>query len=111
MKRNVVLALSSLAVLVILFVAYTVLVGTPEARRESQPLAGQLPPQAGQTTQPLQVGQDVSLPAGGRITIRIYDERTGRPTDLFSCRDWQPVPGSKTSSGPGPTTVVETFCV
>ena len=96
MKRNVVLALSSLAVLVILFVAYTVLVGTPEARRESQPLAGQLPPQAGQTTQPLQVGQDVSLPAGGRITIRIYDERTGRPTDLFSCRDWQPVPGSKT---------------
>ena len=35
MKRNVVLALSSLAVLVILFVAYTVLVGTPEARRES----------------------------------------------------------------------------
>ncbi|MCK4343069.1 MAG: hypothetical protein KAY37_15245 [Phycisphaerae bacterium] len=95
MVRNVVLALSSLAVLIILFVAYTVLVGTPggESRRPRD--EKRLPPHVQQTTEPLRIGEDVELPAGGRIVFTVYDERTGRPTDKFSCHDWQPVPGSQ----------------
>jgi len=94
MMRNVVLVVSSLAVLVVLFVGYRLLVGTPAAQTPRH-VVDELPTPLPQSGPALRVGQDVEVPAGGRIVFRRYDERTGRPTDLFSCLDWQPVPGSK----------------
>ena len=94
MMRNVVLALSSLAVLVILFVGYTLLVSTP-AGPQANSSADQIPSPLPQTGAPMRIGQDAAVPAGGKIVFRRYNEQTGRPTDLFSCQDWQPVPGSK----------------
>ena len=94
MMRNVVLVVSSLAVLVVLFVGYRLLFRTPAEPMSRQPI-DELPTPLPQTGPALRVGQDVEVPAGGRIVFRRYDERTGQPTDLFSCLDWQPVPGSK----------------
>jgi lipopolysaccharide export system protein LptA len=94
MIRNVVLALSSLAVLVILFVGYTLLVSNPAGPQAKTP-ADQIPSPLPQTGAPMRIGQDAAMPAGGKIVFRRYNEQTGRPTDLFSCQDWQPVPGSK----------------
>jgi hypothetical protein len=95
MVRNIVLAVSTLAVLIILFLAYTALVGGPAAgpagRSAVEPLAAQREPVA----EPLRVGEAVEVPAGGKIMFRRYDEHTGRPRDMFLCQDWQPVPNSK----------------
>ncbi len=103
MVRNVVLAVSSLAVLAVLFVIYTLLVGQPAGGRADRPAVQALPPQEPSPTQPLRVGGAVEVPAGGKIMFRRYDDRTGRPRDMFLCHDWQPVPESKNEirvSGP-----------
>jgi hypothetical protein len=103
MKRNIVLAVSSLAVLAVLFVIYTALVGRPPSIRADRPTVEALAPQAPPTTQPLRVGEAVEVPAGGKIMFRRYDDRTGRPRDMFLCHDWQPVADSKNEirvSGP-----------
>jgi hypothetical protein len=95
MARNIVLAVATLAVLVLVFVGYGLLVGTPAAehadRRGTEPVPRHEPP----TTAPLKVGDMLTIPAGGKIMFRRYDDKTGRPRDMFLCRDWQPVPGSK----------------
>ncbi len=93
MARNVVLALSTLAVLTVLFVGYTLFMGshagTPESQRTQQ-----LPKQPDPNAVSMQVGP-AKLPGGGRISYTKYDEHTGRPTDVFSCDDWTPVTASK----------------
>ena len=95
MVRNLVLAVATLAVLVLVFVGYGLLVSTPAAERAEQRGVAELQKPEQPTTQPLQVGDLVSIPAGGKIMFRRYDDKTGRPRDMFLCRDWQPVPGSK----------------
>ncbi len=93
MARNVILALSSLAILLVLYVAYALLMGSPAGTgRQQRP--EQLPAQADPNAASIQVGPAV-LPAGGRISFTKYDERSGRPTDVFSCQDWEPVAGTK----------------
>ncbi len=102
MTRNIVLAVSSLAVLILLFLGYTALVGTPgaDAGRPSGPT---LPPPPEPAGEPLRIGDTLEMPPGGKIMFRRYDERTGRPRDMFLCQDWRPVPESKNEirvSGP-----------
>lgn len=102
MARNIVLAISSLAVLILVFLGYTALVGTPEAER-ARPVGQALPPPPEFTSEPLRVGDVIELPPGGKIMFRRFDERTGRPRDMFLCQDWRPVPQSKNEihvSGP-----------
>lgn len=95
MTRNIVLAVSSLAVLLVLFVVYSVLVGTPSSGRAERPAMEQVPPQEPAATQPFQVGGVVEVPGGGKIVYRQYDEHTGRPRSMLALQDWQPVAGAK----------------
>jgi hypothetical protein len=95
MIRNIVLAVSSLAVLIILFMVYSLLVGAPASGRVERPAMEQVPPQEPTTTQPFQVGGALEVPGGGKIVYKQYDEHTGRPRSMLSLQDWQPVPGAK----------------
>ena len=95
MVRNIVLAVSTLAILVILFVGYTVLVGEPTGGPSRPQVAADVPPKTESDVEPIRFGDELTLPAGGQIIFRVFDEHTGRPTDLLSCQDWRPVPGSK----------------
>jgi len=95
MLRNIVLALSSLALLIVLFVAYSALVNEPRANGPAETATDRLAPPATPTTAPLRVGESVEVPAGGKIVFKRYDERTGRPRDMFICEDWQPVPDAR----------------
>lgn len=95
MMRNLVLALVTLAILLALYLVYTLWLG-PSSFRSQPPQLEQLPPQADADVAPLVFGPDVSVPGGRRIVYRRYSERTGQPTDVFSCSDWQPVAGSQT---------------
>ncbi len=91
MVRNVVLAVSSLAILVILFVAYTAFVGLPAEQTATRSV--DLPPQGEEEAPKLRIGNELEVPAGGAIEITTYDEHSGQPTGKFSCQDWQPVEG------------------
>ena len=95
MARNIVLAVSTLAVLVLVFVGYGLLVGGPAREQAERRGAGPMPQHEPTTTAPLKVGDMLTIPAGGKIMFRRYDDKSGRPRDMFLCRDWQPVPGSK----------------
>ena len=95
MVRNIALAVISLAALVVLFVAYTLIMSAPPNSQAGRPAVEALQPQQSSTTQALKVGGAVEIPAGGKIMFRRYDDKTGRPRDMFLCQDWQPVPGSK----------------
>ena len=77
MARNLILIVSTLALLIVLFVGYIVFLGGPTA--EPEPTSGIADiEQAPQDSTPVQI-QGVDVPAGGRMCTRIYDERTGRP--------------------------------
>ena len=93
MVRNIVLAISSLALLLVLYLAYGALVQRPVTGPGDT--TSDLPAHADPNSPAMELGQDLSVPGGKRIVFKIYDERTGRPTDLISCDEWQPVPGSK----------------
>ncbi len=95
MLRNVVLAVSSLALLVVLFVAYSALVNEPRAGTPAEKVTETLPPAATPEAPPLRVGDSVEVPAGGKIVFKRYDERSGRPRDMFICEDWRPVPDAR----------------
>jgi lipopolysaccharide export system protein LptA len=95
MVRNIVLALSTLAVLIVLFVTYFAMVGEAQLSPD-RPGAGAIEEQSASTTQPLRIGQeDIEIRGGRGIAFTRFDERTGRPTDRFRCGDWHPVPGEK----------------
>ncbi len=95
MLRNLLLALSTLGLLVVLFVAYTRFADRPTVRAEPNEPLDELPAQADANTPAIAAGDDASIPGGGKFMFRVFDERTGRPTDLIRGEDWQPVPGSK----------------
>lgn len=92
MLRNVVVAISSLALVAALYWGYTQVVELPEVD-QAAPDVESLPREPDRLSAPLTFGPGVEVPGGRRIVYRRYDERTGRPSDLFSCRDWQPLPG------------------
>ena len=95
MARNIVLLVSTTAVLVILFVGYRQLVRAPatsEARSRS--VADGLPDEtATASDETVQVGP-VEIPGGKRPELTRYDKH-GRPTGRFRCETWKPVPDSK----------------
>lgn len=95
MFRNIVLAISSFAVLVILYLAYTVLVVAPGTRGPGAPGSDQIVERTPSDAPPLRVAEDVELHGGGRVMFRVFDERTGRSTHLIECETWEPVPGTK----------------
>lgn len=95
MVRNIVLAVSSLAVLGLLFAAYWLLLGTPASAPVERPVTETLQTPQVPTTQPLKIGDAIEVPAGGKIIFRRFDEKTGRPRDMFACQDWQPVPDAR----------------
>ena len=96
MTRNIVLLVSTTAVLVILFVGYRQLVRAPAASEaRSQSVVDELPDETGLASdETIQVGQ-AQIPGGQGIEYTVYDERTGRPTGRFRCENWKPVPDSK----------------
>ena len=61
MVRNLVLAVATLAVLVLVFVGYGLLVSTPAAERAEQRGVAELQKPEQPTTQPLQVGDLVKI--------------------------------------------------
>ena len=95
MLRNVVLGVSTLAVLIVVLVGYTALVSDPGVERGAREEPAVLPKPDDRGAEPIRVGDEYEVPGGGKIIFRVFDERTGRPTDMFSCRDWQPVQGAK----------------
>jgi lipopolysaccharide export system protein LptA len=95
MRRNITLAVSSLVVLVVLYGLYVLVLGrAPGGRAERSAVQAVRAPEP-TATQPLRVGDAVAIPAGGKIMFRRYDERTGRPRDMFLCQDWEPVADAK----------------
>lgn len=95
MVRNIILALATLAILIVLLLGYGAFFGSSAGTRDRAPDLAQLPAQAEKDVPAFSLGQDAELPGGGKIVFRPFDEHTGRPTGMFSCRDWQPVPGSE----------------
>lgn len=95
MIRNVVLIISTLAVLTGLYLGYTFLVGEPTVVEDDTPDTAALPPGLKPQTDPgLSVGP-INVPPGGRFEFTRYDERTGRPTDRIRGQEWRPLEGSK----------------
>lgn len=94
MARNIILAISSLAVLLVLFFAYTTYMGASTDAPVREQAERRLPAQT-PSTQAVSVADVGEIPPGGKIMYKLYDERTGRPTDMFLCHDWKPVPDAK----------------
>lgn len=94
MVRNIVLAASTLAVLGLIVVGYAVLVQRPhweDTQREQME-----PPLApSDDVEPMHIQGALDVPPGEELVFRVFDPRTGQPTDMFRCADWQPVPELK----------------
>ncbi|MEP0848728.1 MAG: hypothetical protein HRF50_18125 [Phycisphaerae bacterium] len=93
--RNLILVLATLGVVALLFVGYVKLTavkvqsGVEDARTEKP-----LPQAVRDPAQNIQVGP-VDVPPGEEFSFVVYDERTGRPTDRFRCKQWRKVAGSE----------------
>lgn len=97
MIRNVVIAVSTLLILGVLFVGYTLLVGGFDPTTGDRPEIADLPRAGDVNETPFQpvanVPVKISPGEGGGMTV--YDERTGRPTHRFEYATWRPVVDSK----------------
>lgn len=101
MTRNIVLALSTTAILILLFIGYQAIVTDPveQLDRDADDVA--LLPE-GETLQPEEVLQvssaadmpAVEIPPGGAVGLTLFDRDTGRATDRFECAEWTPIAGS-----------------
>lgn len=88
MARNVVLVLATLLALGAVLGGYALWAGRPAEPPPARPTMRELPPQV-QPPDALQLGGNaVTIPPGGEVLFRVFDERTGRPTDMLRCRDW-----------------------
>lgn len=88
--RKTLLVLGTLVVLIAVYAAYMTLSGGGRGLEPTGPEA--LPPAAASDVPPLQVGSDITVPGGGKLQIRLFNERTGQPTDVFACENWEPLP-------------------
>jgi lipopolysaccharide export system protein LptA len=95
MVRNMLLFISSAAVLALIFFGYNALF-TPQSgplEIENDP-AEVVPNQSVADADPLAVAQGVQMPGEGeRIKLTLYDEFTGRPKQEIELNDWYKVPG------------------
>lgn len=96
MARNTVLLISSVAILLTLFIVYSRVVQDPAGGAGSdERLIETLPqPRSGEEGESIEVA-NMQVPPGGEIVFRVYDPNTGRPTDQMRCAEWSAVPGSK----------------
>ncbi len=94
MRRNLLLLVTTLAVLGLLFVGYLFLVGEPlfQPRRERGALDALPARPAGEPS--LRVAQRLEVPPGEGVEFTVYEEHTGRPKQHFECVEWAPVPGT-----------------
>ncbi|MBU0639864.1 MAG: hypothetical protein KKB50_13430, partial [Planctomycetes bacterium] len=96
MIRNIVLLVSSIAILLILFAGYALLVRDPVLEPEQRDaLLKALPAEVvADPEEVVQIGP-ATIPPGGQFEFTVYDERTGRPTDRFRAEEWRPVANSR----------------
>lgn len=96
MARNAVLLISSVAILLTLFIVYSRIVQDPAggAGSEEHPIDALPQPREGDAGESIEVA-NMHVPPGGEIVFRVYDPNTGRPTDQMRCAEWSAVPGSK----------------
>lgn len=88
--RKALLVLGTLVVLIGVYAAYLTL---GSGGRSFEPTGPERLPQASKSeVPPLQVGSDITVPGGGKMQIRLFNERTGQPTDVFACENWEPLP-------------------
>ncbi len=88
MARNIVLVLATLLALGAVLGGYALWAGRPAEPPPTRPAMRDLPPHA-PAPEALRFGGDaITIPPGGEVLFRVFDERTGRPTDLLRCRDW-----------------------
>lgn len=97
MARQVLLLLSSIAIILTLFFVYTRVVRDPLA---AEPAGEERQIQAIPEAQHAPVGESINVanmqvPPGGEIIFRVYDPNTGRPTDQMRCSGWSAVPNAK----------------
>lgn len=97
MRRNIVLAASSLTVLLLLFAVYSLIVVDPYADDDNAAaLLSGLP-----DAEPLDSGGMVRIgdvvmpvPKGGATRFTVFDEYTGRPRYNIKCTNWSKAPDS-----------------
>lgn len=96
MVRNIVLAVSSFGILIVLFLGYWVLVDDPTIRRGDADDPTGLPTRdAGEPNDPLQVGNAISVPPGEAVEFSIYDKETGQRRQHLRCARWMPLPDAE----------------
>jgi hypothetical protein len=94
MVRNVILLISTLAVLLLLFAGYTSLVGGWGRPADTSPSPAAALPQTTQVADEnkLQI-QGVEIEPGEKMAYIAYGP-DGRPTDYFRCENWEKVAGT-----------------
>lgn len=93
--RNLILVLATLGVVALLFVGYVQMTAVQVQTSAADARAAKPLPQAMRDpAQNIQVGP-VDVPPGEEFSFVVYDERTGRPTDRFRCKQWRKVAGSE----------------
>ncbi|MBL8878998.1 MAG: hypothetical protein JNG88_07745 [Phycisphaerales bacterium] len=97
MARQVVLLISSIAVVLALFFVYTRVVRDPIANEPAndERLIDPIPEARDMPQGETLTVANMQVPPGGEIIFRVYDPSTGRPTDQMRCSGWSPVPNAK----------------
>jgi lipopolysaccharide export system protein LptA len=94
MARNVILLLSTLALLGALFVGYLVVVQDPVLNAGAADTIDRLPIDSGGAGEALRL-PGMEIPSGGGVSFTIYHRETGQPTQRFECEEWTPVAGTQ----------------
>ncbi|MFH1746690.1 MAG: hypothetical protein ABIG44_06550 [Planctomycetota bacterium] len=96
MVRNIILLVSTLAILGLLFAGYVILVDDPVIDPNDERSGDDsLPTLESGTGQALKVGDALEVPPGEGVEFTVYDERTGLPTERFECDEWTPIRDAK----------------
>jgi lipopolysaccharide export system protein LptA len=90
MARNLILLVSTLTLLVALFVGYLVVVQDPVLDAGAGETIDKLPVDSGAAGEALRL-PGVEIPSGGGVSFTIYHRETGQPTQRFECDEWTPV--------------------
>ncbi len=97
MARNVILLVSSAAILVALFLGYSWLVRDPASDHSAGAEQRALPDAHGDPKNALEIGngeRTMRLPGGEAIVYTLFDSRTGRARQIVRFADWTKVPSS-----------------
>ena len=95
MVRNIVLAVSTLAVLVLIIAGYSVMVDRPriDVQQHQQQMEPPLAPSS--DAAPMRIQGAIEVPPGEEMLYRTYDPRTGNVTNMFGVSEWRSVPDTK----------------